>query len=217
MKLRLRLLYLILRKSKVLVLIPIFITYCFLPGITISKNFSVGSSEALQFFVYSSQVLLPLCSILWPMGYLHIWIEGDGCEALCAYSTRHKSCIGEVVLLCAIYLLMLLPTILFAVVLFDASWLESVRLAIQIFFVVGFFYFTAMVFGNITIGCIPVIAYLFFCFCISGSADFAAYSIIEPQHAAVQHNWYTLSILIPVSIAAFLAGYLCDRFCCRAS
>lgn len=213
MKLRFRLLYLILRRSIFLSLLPILVAYCFLPSLTVTRLLKEGSSEALQIFVYASQILLPLCGILWHMGYLHIWIEGDSYETLCSYSAYHKSCIGEMIILSALYVLMLLPVILFAVLALNASWLEYVRLAIQIFFVSGFFYFVAIVFRNVTIGCIPVIVYLFFCFCISGSADFAAYSIIEPQHVAEQHNWVALLLLMPVSIVIFSVGYLYDRFC----
>lgn len=213
MKLRLRLLHLILRRSTFLSLLPILVACCFLPGLTVAKFLREGSSEALQVFVYASQILLPLCGILWHMGYLHIWIEGDTYETLCAYSTYHKSCIGEMIILSVMYMLLLFPVILLVVLTFNASWLEFVRLAIQIFFVSGFFYFAAMIFRNVTIGCIPVIGYLFLCFCICGSAEFASYSIIEPQHAAEQHNWVTLLVLVPISISAFLVGYLCDRFC----
>lgn len=215
MKLRLRLIYLVLKRSTFLSILPIFVAYCFLPCLTIAKFLSIGSFEALRVFVYASQILFPLCGIFWNMGYLHIWIEGDTYETLCAYSTYHKSCIGEVIILSIIYLLMLLPTILLAVVLINASWLEYVRLAIQIFFIIGFFYFTAMTFQNVTIGCIPVIAYLFLCFCICGSAEFSVYSIFEPQHAAEQHNWNTLFALLPVSVTTYVVGYLCDRFCRR--
>lgn len=213
MKLRFRLLHLILRRSMFISLLPILVTCCFLPGLTVTKLLREGSSEALQVFVYASQILLPLCGILWHMGYLHIWIEGDACETLCAYSTHHKSCIGEMVILSVMYMLLLLPVILFAILVLNASWLEYVRLAIQIIFTSGFFYFAAMTFRNVTIGCVPVIGYLFFCFCIFGSAEFANYSIIEPHHTAEQHNWITLLSLLPASMMTYFVGFLCDRFC----
>lgn len=212
MKLRLRLLQLILRRSTILSLLPILVAYCFLPGLTAVKFLREGGSEALQIFVYAGQILFPLCAIFWPMGYLHIWVEGETRETLYSYSIYHKSCIGEMLILSGMYILLVFPVIVLSVLVLNASWLEYIRLVIQILSVAGFFYFCAMSFHNVTIGCIPVIGYLFLCFCISDSAEFAAYSIIEPQHYAEQHNWATLVALVPVSAVSFLAGYLFDRF-----
>ena len=185
---RLRLLYLVLRRSGFLSFFPGLLVWCFIPCITLTRLWSKGGAEALQVFAYASQILVPLCVILWPMGYLHGWLEGDACEALCSYSVYHKTCVGEMLVLGAIYVLMLFPVILFAVFVLGASWLEYFRLIIQAQFILGCFYFTAMGFRNVTIGSIPVIGYLFLCFCISGSAEFASFSIIEPHHLAEQHN-----------------------------
>lgn len=209
---RIRLLYLVLRRSAFLSVFPVLVAYCFLPFITVARLMNKGDAEALQVFVYASQILLPLCAMLWPMGYLHVWVEGDACEALCSYSTYHKTCIGEMLVLNVIYELMLFPVILFAVFVLDASWLEYFRLMIQVQFILGCFYFAVMAFHNVTIGSIPVIGYLFLCFCISGSAEFSSFSVIEPQHLAEQHNWFTLLLLVPSSIVLFFAGYMIDRY-----
>lgn len=212
MKLRVKLVNIILRKNIVIVLLPVIIAYCLLPIISLVKYFSLGVSEARNIFIYMAQVFIPLCGLLWPMGYVHIWVEGNGCETLRACSTYHKSCIGELFLLYGVYLLIILPTIVFAVVLYQVSWLEYIRLILQFAIVINLFYFMVMLFRNVTIGCIPVIMYLLFCFYISGSADFSLFSIIEPNLPAEHSNWNTLLILFPVSFVALLLGYLSDRF-----
>lgn len=209
---RLRLLYLILRRSVFLSFFPVLVVCCFIPCITVTRLWNESDAEALQIFAYASQILVPLCAMLWPMGYLHVWLEGDAFEALRSYSTYHKTCVGELLVLSTIYMLMLFPVIMFAVFVLDASWLEYFRLIIQALFISGCFYFSAMAFRNVTIGSIPVIGYLFLCFCISGSAEFASISIIEPQHLADQHNWVTLLLLIPSSVVLYFAGYSVDRF-----
>ena len=74
MRLRLKLLRIILRNCKPLFFIPIIIAYCLLPGVSAFKYFYVDPSEARSTFIYMSQVFIPLCGLLWPMGYLHVWV-----------------------------------------------------------------------------------------------------------------------------------------------
>lgn len=212
MSLRVKLLTIVLRRTRLLALLPFLIIYCLIPGVTLSKYFSAGVFEASATFIYSTQLLIPLCSILWPMGYLHIWIEGDGCETLRAYSLYHKSCTGEMLLLYGTYLFVILPIVLFAVVLLQVTWLEYVRLVIQITIVMCCFYFMALLFKNVTIGAIPVISYLFLCFCISGSADLSVLSILEPLKSAEESNWLILIFIEAASMFLFLWGHLLDRF-----
>lgn len=212
MRLRAKLLTVALRKSRLLTWIPVLVIYCLVPGATISTYLDEGAFEASNTFVYSTQLLFPVCSVLWPMGYLHIWIEGDGCEALRAYSMYHKSCTGEMLLLFGTYLGLILPTILFGTILCRISWLEYVRLSIQIAIAMCCFYFLAMLLKNVTLGSIPVLSYLFFCFCISGSADLASLSLLEPFISAKGSNWMTLICALALSLLLFLFGHLLDRF-----
>ena len=212
MRLRLKLLSIIIRNCKPLFLIPIIIAYCLLPGVSAFKYFYVDPSEARSIFIYLSQVLIPLCGLLWPMGYIHIWVEGDGCEALRAYTKYHKTCVGELLLLCFAYLLMVFPTIVFAVIMFQLSWLEYVRLVLQFSAVINSLYFAVMLLKNVTMGCIPVIAYLLLCLYISGAADFASFSIIAPNIPAEYLNWNTILAFFSLSLLFLLFGYLLDRF-----
>lgn len=69
-----------------------------------------------------------------------------------------------------------------------------------------------MLLKNVTIGCIPVVAYLLLCFYISGSADFASFSIIAPNLPAEFSNWNTLLVVFSSSLLGLLLGYLLDRF-----
>jgi len=208
MRLRLKLLRIILRNCKPLFFIPIIIAYCLLPGVSAIKYFYVDPSEARSTFIYMAQVFIPLCGLLWPMGYLHVWVEGDGCEALRACTKYHKTCVGELLLLCSAYLLMVFPTIIFAAIMFRVSW----RLALQFGIIINFLYFMIMLLKNVTIGCIPVVAYLLLCFYISGSADFASFSIIAPNLPAEFSNWNTLLVVFSSSLLGLLLGYLLDRF-----
>lgn len=174
---------------------------------------NAGESNSI---VHQKQMLedyaIPLCGLLWPMGYLHVWVEGDGCEALRACTKYHKTCVGELLLLCSAYLLMVFPTIAFAVIMFHLSWLEYMRLALQFSIIINFLYFMIMLLKNVTIGCIPVVAYLLLCFYISGSADFASFSIIAPNLPAEFSNWNTLLVVFSSSLLGLLLGYLLDRF-----
>lgn len=212
MRLRLKLLRIIMRNCKPLFFIPIIIAYCLLPGVSAIKYFYVDPSEARSTFIYMAQVFIPLCGLLWPMGYLHVWVEGDGCEVLRACTKYHKTCVGELLLLCSAYLLMVFPTITFAVIMFHLSWLEYMRLALQFSIIINFLYFMIMLLKNVTIGCIPVVAYLLLCFYISGSADFASFSIIAPNLPAEFSNWNTLLVVFSSSLLGLLLGYLLDRF-----
>ena len=194
MRLRLKLLRIILRNCKPLFFIPIIIAYCLLPGVSAFKYFYVDPSEARNTFIYMSQVFIPLC------------------EALRACTKYHKTCVGELLLLCSAYLLMVFPTIAFAVIMFHVSWLEYMRLALQFSIIINFLYFMIMLLKNVTIGCIPVVAYLLLCFYISGSADFASFSIIAPNLPAEFSNWNTLLVVFSSSLLGLLLGYLLDRF-----
>ena len=149
MRLRLKLLRIIMRNCKPLFFIPIIIAYCLLPGVSAIKYFYVDPSEARSTFIYMAQVFIPLCGLLWPMGYLHVWVEGDGCEALRACTKYHKTCVGELLLLCSAYLLMVFPTITFAVIMFHLSWLEYMRLALQFSIIINFLYFMIMLLKNV--------------------------------------------------------------------
>ena len=99
-----KLLRIILRNCKPLFFIPIIIVYCLLPGVSAFKYFYVDPSEARSTFIYMTQVFIPLCGLLWPMGYLHVWVEGDGCEALRACTKNTKlvlaNCFCFVQLIC---------------------------------------------------------------------------------------------------------------------
>ena len=75
MRLRLKLLRIIMRNCKPLFFIPIIIAYCLLPGVSAIKYFYVDPSEARSTFIYMAQVFIPLCGLLWPMGYLHVWVS----------------------------------------------------------------------------------------------------------------------------------------------
>ena len=110
------------------------------------------------------------------------------------------------------YVLMVFPTIAFAVIMFHLSWLEYMRLALQFSIIINFLYFMIMLLKNVTIGCIPVVAYLLLCFYISGSADFASFSIIAPNLPAEFSNWNTLLVVFSSSLLGLLLGYLLDRF-----
>ncbi len=103
-------------------------------------------------------------------------------------------------------------TIAFAVIMFHLSWLEYMRLALQFSIIINFLYFMIMLLKNVTIGCIPVVAYLLLCFYISGSADFASFSIIAPNLPAEFSNWNTLLVVFSSSLLGLLLGYLLDRF-----
>ena len=107
---------------------------------------------------------------------------------------------------------MVFPTIAFAVIMFHLSWLEYMRLALQFSIIINFLYFMIMLLKNVTIGCIPVVAYLLLCFYISGSADFASFSIIAPNLPAEFSNWNTLLVVFSSSLLGLLLGYLLDRF-----
>lgn len=149
---RLQLIWLVLRRNRLLAAIPVVVAWVLIPYSALSAMATYDIGEGGRAFIYASQMMLPICTILWPMAYLHNWVEGDGAEALRACDRYHKSCFIEVALFYAMMALLMLPTMLLGVTVFQLSWLEYGRLLLQCFSAAGAFYFCVMLCGNVTIG-----------------------------------------------------------------
>lgn len=208
---RLQLIWLVLRRNRLLTAIPVVVAWVLIPYSALSARATYDIGEGGRSFIYASQMMLPICTILWPMAYLHNWVEGDGAEALRACDRYHKSCFIEVALFYAMMALLMLPTMLLGVTVFQLSWLEYGRLLLQCFSAAGAFYFCVMLCGNVTIGAIPVIGYLFFCIAIANEPDLAYMSIIEPNKVAEKANWSMLLTVAAVCAWLTAAGYALDR------
>lgn len=208
---RLQLIWLVLRRNRLLTAIPAVVAWALIPYSALSAMAAYDIVDGATTFLYASQMMLPICAILWPMAYLHSWVEGDGVETLRACDLYHKSCFVEVVVFYAMMALLMLPTMLLGVKVFHLSWLEYGRLLLQCFSVAGAFYFCVMLCGNVTIGAIPVIGYLFFCIAIANEPDLAYMSIIEPNKMAEKANWSMLLTVAAVCAGLTAAGYALDR------
>lgn len=209
MKTRLHLIWLMLRRSPLMGVLPILVSFAVLPAITTMKYLSAGMDNAYQSFLYASQAFLPLGSMFWPMAYLHIWVSGNGCEVLRSCRQYHKSCCGEIALLYTAYIILLLPPFAFLNILIGPSWKEFIRVSTQSCLVISALYFCIIVFRNVTIGSIPVFSYLFFCFFIAGSADFSRYSILNPY--ILEDPGWKMALFIIIGFLFLFAGMIVDR------
>lgn len=177
---RIRLIRIVLKRTSAQLIIPIVAAYVVLPAIGIMSYQSSGVSESLDLMIYATQVFLPICSLLWPMAYMQMWVDDDCVETLISCNRRHKSCLGELLLLYLGYMVMLLPPFIVFCIVYGFMPLEYVRIGVQCIFTVAIFYTATQLLKNVTLGSLPIITYLFICVCFSENSDFQLLSIIKP-------------------------------------
>lgn len=198
---RIRLIRIVLKRTPAQLIIPIVAAYVVLPAIGIMSYQSSGVSESLDLMIYATQVFLPICSLLWPMAYMQMWVDDDCVETLISCNHRHKSCLGELLVLYLGYMTMLLlPFVAFCIV-YGFVPLEYVRVGIQCLFAMATLYAATQLLKNVTLGSLPIITYLFICVCFSGNPDFQLLSIIKSIRINSLHELasdYTVYVFVAV-------------------
>lgn len=198
---RTRLIQIVLKRTPIQLILPIAVAYVILPAIGIMSYQSSGVSESLDLMIYATQVFLPICSLLWPMAYMQMWVDDDCIETLISCSHRHKSCLGEILLLYLGYMIMLLLPFVAFFAAYGFVPLEYIRIAVQCLFTMAIFYAATQLFKNVTLGSLPIITYLFICVCFSGNPDFQLLSIIKSIKINSLHELaasYTVYVFIAV-------------------
>lgn len=213
MRKRLRLIRLTFRRTPAQALLPVVMLYAVLPMVAAATYRPGDPSKSLSTLIYLAQALIPVCGILWPMAYLQPWVEGDSREALKACRGKAGTCLGEAVLLYLGYLVLQLPVFLAFFAVYGFLWMELVRLSVQCLFVIAAFYAFAQLSGSVTIGSLPVIAYLLLCVCFAGKPELAGFSILAPYVLADAGGLY--AVYLPVaaaSVALLLLGAGIERW-----
>ena len=199
---RTRLIRIVLKRTPAQLILPLAVIYVVLPSIGIMSYQSSGVSESQNLMIYAVQVFLPICSLLWPMAYMQMWVDDDCVETLISCNRRHKSCLGELLLLYLGYMTMLLlPFVAFCIV-YGFVPLEYVRVGIQCLFATATLYAATQLLKNVTLGSLPIITYLFICVCFSWNPDFESLSIIKAT--AIYSFSELLKSYIPYAVSAVL-------------
>lgn len=213
---RLRLIRITFRRTLAQVLLPVGMLYGVLPAVAVSTYQAKDAAGSLSVLLYVAQALVPVCGILWPMAYLHPWVEGDSREALKACRGKYRTCLGEVLLLYVGYLAIQVPVFIAFFTVYGFFWMEFVRLSVQCLFVTAAFYAFAQLAGSVTIGSLPVIAYLLLCVCFAGKPELAGFSILSPYSMAEAGGLCSIYLPIAaVSILLLLLGAAVERWVLR--
>lgn len=210
---RTRLIRIVLKRTPTQLILPLAVIYVVLPSIGIMSYQSSGVSESQNLMIYAAQVFLPICSLLWPMAYMQIWVDDDCAETLISCNRRHKSCLGELLILYLGYMVMFIPPFMIFCIIYGFVPLEYVRVGIQCLFAMATLYAATQLLKNVTLGSLPIITYLFICVCFSGNSDFEALSILKGN--AVSSVCKLAQDYFPFacgSILLFAMGAKCERF-----
>lgn len=210
---RTRLIQIVLKRTPAQLLLPIVALYVVLPSIGIMSYQSSGVSESQNLLIYAAQVFLPICSLLWPMAYMQMWVDDDCVETLISCNRRHRSCLGELLLLYLVHMAMLLPPFIVFFVIYEFMPLEYIRIAVQCLFTIAVFYAATQLLKNVTLGSLPIITYLFICVCFSGNSDFQLLSIIKPMAIPsvleLGKNYIAYVIIAVVMLCIFTFAQMC--------
>lgn len=199
---RIRLIQIVLKRTPIQLILPLAVIYVVLPSIGIMSYQSSGVSESQNLMIYAAQVFLPICSLLWPMAYLQMWVDDDCVETLISCNRRHTSCLGELLLLYLGYMIILLLPFVAFCVFYGFVPLEYVRVGVQCLFSMATFYATTQLLKNVTLGSLPIITYLFMCVCFSWNPDFESLSIIKAT--AIYSFSDLLKSYVPYAVSAVL-------------
>lgn len=210
---RTRLIQIVLKRTPAQLILPLVVVYVVLPSIGIMSYQSSGVSESQNLLIYAAQVFLPICSLLWPMAYMQIWVDDDCIETLISCNRRQKSCLEEMLLLYLGYMATLLPPFIAFYIVYGFIPLEYIRIGVQCLFSMAVFYAATQLLRNVTLGSLPIITYLFLCICFSDNSDFEALSILKGDAVSsvceLVQNYFPFACS---SILLFAMGVKCERF-----
>lgn len=176
---RLDIIKMAIRKNVLYSMLQLVIVYIALPIVSYVTLLEYPREQSCRVVVFVAQTLLPIFSMLLPISHFNIWLFNEGRESLIACSSKHRTCLGEVVILCLGMLLILLPAWGLFCCCYGFLWLELIRLFSQCCFVITSYYACTVLAKNVTLGAVPIILYLFMCICVSSKSGFEDLSIME--------------------------------------
>ena len=162
---RLRLLYLILRKHKWTYLIPIVAIFGLVPLMIYMRARAFGLDVADPYS--ATQMLVPILSTWWLFLCFKEYIEGDGVELLYTYLPKRKSKLQDIFLLFLWYILHVSILHFGLSFWFDGMLWECIRSIVQCYFFVMFYYMMMYLVKSTSISYMVVMVYyfmtMFFC------------------------------------------------------
>lgn len=209
MLVRLRLILLTIRSLPVLFLIPVVISWIMVP-LAAWGDYQAGNfAESARKLIAASQTLIPLISLLWPITYLQVFIEGDAKETLFSCRLRQPSLLPELMILTSGFCLLLLPSLFIIPSNLEISPYEVARLSLQILFFVGFLYLFTVAFNSVSMASMIVIAYLLFNILFASDIETGAYCMLRP-HILLRNPIDLISrpTFFVLGTAAYAIGFL---------
>lgn len=173
-----------LQKNPLHLIIPLSVLYIVLPIIGYSTFYQSDIDESMRTVIVAAQVLLPLCVQLLPIAHFNIWFNPLGKEALVVCSHNHRSCAGEIILICIYVAVALSLAFLLFSIFYGFLWLELIRLYAQCLFSLAAYYLCTVLSKNVTLGALPVAVYLFLCICLNDIVDYSTLCILDLQNLA---------------------------------
>lgn len=171
--------WLSIKRSKLILFLFLFTSYILIPAISVLTYRTFGVKRCLESISYASHTLIPICSVLWGLVFLQIWVDNDWQETLRACSRGQYVCGINIVISTVAMILMLLPAFFIATEMVGYSTADFIKLSIEVQFCMTILYVIALLARSVTVGVIVVTGYLLFCILFSGNSTFAAFCIIK--------------------------------------
>ena len=206
---RLQLIRITLRRSRLLLFVPIICMYGMIPIVAIVSP----RNEGLQNTIMASRVLLPPSALLWYMAYLQKWIESEGQAAMRACSKGKHTCAPELMLLAGSFMLALLPGAFIVSAVYGSVFHEYLYICVQILWTGGMLYVLSVLLHSVAMSSMLVLSYLLFCVFFSKDSSMQGFCLLKLD---VLSGWESLtSDSLPLLLFAILLisiGHIGERF-----
>lgn len=206
---RLRLLYLSMKRKKIPYLIPIFIIFVLVPFM-IYSNVQVYGIETVE-PQESIQMLIPIFSLWWIFLSFKEYIDGEGLEILYVYLPKRKSKLQDILLLFSWYALHVVLLHVALSLWFPFMLISCLQCLIQCCFFVMIYYALIFLLKTTTISYMILLVYYFMCMFFSSRTIFEIITVFSQGSIdmSVLINHY--SIILFISLLFGLIGYLSNR------
>lgn len=206
---RLRLLYLILRKHKWAYLIPIAAIFGLVPLMIYMRARAFGLEVTDPYS--ATQMLVPIMSTWWVFLCFKEYIEGDGVELLYTYLPKRKSKLHDIFLLFFWYMIHVIILHAGLSIWFDGMLWECIRSIVQCYFFVMFYYMMMYLVKSTSISYMVVMVYYFMTMFFAKHTIFEVINIFtqEPAYLYLLTHTYLTVFLVATSFA--IVGYVLNR------
>lgn len=169
--------------------VPFVTNYILLPITLYLLSKQVGNDRVDLYFSQLTYLFVPIMSVWWILLILHEHIEGNGAEVLWIYE---KGKLFDVLVFWGIYIISLIPGILYSFTLWLFDFSFYLQIISQSFFYAGAIYMLSFIFKSISTAFIPIFAYNMY-------ADNRIFNILEKVNLKqIQSSGYY-----------FFAGIIC--------